>query len=189
MSAQTANALQSTKVVTGKCRASYVNVFHPRLNELNGKEEYSMVLLVPKTDQQTVAKLQGAIEAAKQLKWSAKVPPGVQSPVHDGDGERPNGGPYGDECHGHWVINVKSNRRPGIVDAQLNDVIDTGEFNSGDYCRVSLSAFGYDNARKGVSFGLNNIQVLERGEPLGGSASRPEDDFGPVAVANDASPW
>jgi len=187
MSAQPAPA--SRKVVTGKCRASYVNVFQPRRNELSGKDEYSMVLLVPKSDTGTVAKLKGAIESAKADKWGAKIPPGVRNPVNDGDGERPNGGPYGEECFGHWVLNVKSNRRPGIVDASLQDVINPDDFGSGDYCRASLNAFAYDNASKGVSFALNNIQVLERGDSLGGSASRPEDDFEAVGAANEASPW
>lgn len=189
MSAQAAEAQGTTKVITGKCRASYVNVFQPRQNELSGKEEYSMVLLIPKSDTQTVANLKAAIEVAKVNKWGNKIPPGVQSPVHDGDGERPNGGLYGEECQGHWVLNIKSSRRPGIVDANVQPIMSQDDFGSGDYCRVSVNAFAYDNARKGVSFGLNNIQVLEKGESLGGSSARAEDEFGPVAAANESSPW
>jgi hypothetical protein len=183
--------MNSTKVVTGECRASYVNVFKPRLNELNGKEEFSMVLLVPKSDAATVQKLKDAIAQAKADKWQAKVPPGVQSPVHDGDGEKPNGGVYGDECHGHWVINLKSKSRPGIVDKAMRDVIDPNAFVSGDYCRVSINAYGYDQARKGVAFGLNNIQVTRKGEPLS-SRSSAADDFGgsgQSAVSDDDIPF
>lgn len=177
----------STKVVTGKVRASYVNAFQPRLNELSGKEEYSLTLLVPKEDKDTSAKLKSAMEAAIAAKWNGKTPAGLQKPVHDGDGEKPNGGEYGEECRGHWVLNVKSNKRPGIIDAAMNDVIDPNEFVSGDYCRVSLGAYAYDNMRKGVSFGLNNIQVLAKGDPLGGTRSRPQDDF--TAVASQVEDW
>lgn len=176
----------NTKVVTGRARASYANVFNARLNELNGKEEYSLTVLIPKEDKETSAKLKAAMEAAIANKWPNKPPAGLQKPVHDGDGEKPNGGEYGEECRGHWVLNVKSNKRPGIIDANMNDVIDPNEFVSGDYCRVSLGAYAYDNLRKGVSFGLNNIQVLAKGDPLGGTRSRPQDDFQPVsAVVED----
>lgn len=187
MTAQTASKTAPTKVITGKVRASYVSVFHPRLNELSGNEEFSMALLIPKSDTDTIGKLRAAIGAAKENKWGSRVPPGVQDPIHDGDGSKPNGGEYGEECRGCWVLNVKSKQRPGIVDANVQTVIDPNEFVSGDYCRVSLNAYAYDNIRKGVSFGLNNIQVLAKGEPLGGSVSA-EIEFGAAPSAND-EPW
>lgn len=180
-----------TKVVTGKVRGSYVHVFQPRLNELSGKEEFSMTLLIPKSDKDTVGQLKTAVEDAIRRKWGDKRPPGLQMPIHDGDGEKPNGGPYGEECVDHWVLNVKSNRKPGVVDANVRPVIDPTAFVSGDYCRVSLNAYAYDNKRKGVGFGLNNVQVLERGDPLGGGSS-PESDFGPAsndATGGDDVPW
>ena len=166
------------KVVTGVVRGSYVNVFKPRLNELNGKEEYSMTILIPKEDTETLGKLRGAMNAALQAKWPNKAPSGIQKPLHDGDGEKPNGGEYGEECAGHWVMNIKSSRRPGIIDVDMNDVLDPDEFVSGDYCRVSINAYAYDNMRRGVAFGLNNIQVVERGDPLGGNNTSAQEDFG-----------
>lgn len=50
---------------------------------------------------------------------------------------------------------------------------------SGDYGRVSMNAYGYDQkGNKGVAFGWNNAQFLEKGEPLG--RARAEDDFDAV---------
>lgn len=184
----------STRVVTGKVRCSYVNVFEARLNEQNGKMEFGMVVLVPKSDTATVAKLKAAMDAAVAGKWPQKVPPGLQKPIHDGDGAKPNGGEYGEECKGHWVINVKSKERPGIVDAARNPIMDKSQFKSGDYARVSLNAYAYDNKRIGVAFGLNNIQVIESGESLSGR-TRPEDDFddygeaGAPAAQAANNPW
>ena len=175
-----------TKVTTGKCRASYDNVFTARLNELSGKEEFSLTLLIPKSDKATVSSLASAMNAAISSKWPNKVPSGINKPLHDGDGEKPNGGEYGEECQGHWVLNVKSSRRPGIIDGNMQDVIDPNEFVSGDYCRVSLGAYAYDNIKKGVSFGLNNIQVLAKGDPLGGTRAKAQDDFAPAGKADDA---
>ena len=61
------------------------------------------------------------------------------------------------------------------------------DFVSGDYGRVSVTAWAYDTAgNTGVSFWLNNIQLLEKGESLGGKSSA-ADDFGIAkpAVTND----
>ena len=146
-----------------------------------------MVVLLPKKDKSTKAKLDAAIDAAIDVKWPNGPPKGLMKPVHDGDGQRPRGGDYGRECKGHWVINVKSQRRPGVVDADMDEVIEASEFESGDYCKVSLNAYGYDvSGNKGVSFGLNNVMVMEKGEPLG-NVSTPEDDFG--ADAGDDEDW
>lgn len=178
---------QPTRLITGTVRCSYVHVFEPRKNELSGKDEYSMTLLIPKTDRDTLAKMRAAAEAAIAAKWGAKPPQHLQSPIHDGDGGKPNGGPFPEECAGHWVVNVKTNERPGIVDAAVAPVLDRKEFMSGDYARVSLNAYAYDNKRIGVAFGLGNIQVIRKGEPLSGRA-RAEDEFGPVEGAAPVAP-
>lgn len=176
MSAQPKPAA-STKVVTGRVRASYVNVFEPRRNELSGKDEYSMMLLIPKSDTATVTALRAAFQAAIAAKWGAKPPPALRLPLRDGDAEHPDEDPY----VGHWFCNVKSSQRPGVVDAQVQDVIDPVAFVSGDFCRVSVNAYAYDQkGNRGVALGLNNVQVLGRGEPLS-SRARAQDDFGAVA--------
>lgn len=163
----------SKKVVTGKVRGSYVNVFRPRMNDMNGKDEYSMAILIPKTDSATVGKIKAAIEEAKKDKFASKTPSNFRSPLRDGDEERPDDEAYA----GHYFMNLKSQNRPGIVDKERQEVIDSDAFISGDYCRVSMNAYAYDvNGNRGVSFGLGNVQVLEKGDPLT-SRARAEDDF------------
>ena len=179
----------ATKVVTGRVRGSYVSVFTPRAVlddggnprlDSSGKPvmEYSMVVLLPKSDKATYAKLEAAAEAAMETKtWDRGIKPkDMMECIHDGDGERPNGGSYGPEAAGHWVFNVKSKYQPGIIDRNRQEVIEPRDFQSGDYCKVALNAYGYTvKGRRGISFGLNNVMVLEKGEPLGG-ASRAEDE-------------
>jgi len=161
------------KVITGKVRGSYVNVFKPRLNEMNGQEEYGMTLLIPKTDAMTVKSINDAIADASKKKWNGKTPPILRLPLRDGDAEKGNDANYA----GMYFMNVKAKQRPGVVDKNLQQVMDSSEFMSGDYCRVSINAFAYEQkGNKGVSFGLNNIQVLEKGVPLG-NWTRPEEDF------------
>ena len=48
-------------------------------------------------------------------------------------------------------------------------ILDANQIVSGDYVRVSVNAFAYDNKSKGVSFGLNAVQLGRKGEPLGSS--------------------
>ncbi len=48
--------------------------------------------------------------------------------------------------------------KPGAVDAHGHDILGSQDIVSGDYGRVSLNAYAYDQAgNKGVSYGLNNI--------------------------------
>ena len=54
-----------TKTITGKVRLSYVNVFKPRAQEEGQEPKYSVCVLIPKSDKDTVAKVKAAIEAAK----------------------------------------------------------------------------------------------------------------------------
>ena len=171
----------ATRLVTGVVRASYVNVFKPREtrnDDGSTKKQYSIALLIPKGDTQTMKALKAAAEAAKEKKWGGKPPSGLKMPWHDGDGDKPNGGEYGPECKGHWVVNANANveNPPKVVDRQVRPILDPAGFKSGDYCHVSLNLFGYDNKRKGVGVGLGNIQLVRSGEPLG-SQRAPEDDF------------
>jgi len=163
----------SKKVVTGKVRGSYVNIFRPRMNDMNGKDEYSMTILIPKEDKTTIAKINAAIEESKKEKFGDKTPAKFKAPLRDGDEERPE-----DEAYkGHYFLNLKSQNQPGIVDKDRQEVLDDKEFISGDYCRVSMNSYAYDvNGNKGVAFGLGNVQILAKGQPLTGRA-RAEDDF------------
>lgn len=168
-----------TKVVTGRVRFSYVNVFQPRAVEEGQEPKYSVSILIPKSDTQTLAKIQRAIEAAKKQGlslWGGKVPANLKLPLRDGDVDRPEDEAYA----GHYFINATSKMKPGIVDANLNEIIDSTEFYSGCYGRASINFYPFNKAgNRGIAAGLNNLQKLADGDFLGGR-SRPEDDFEPV---------
>ncbi|MCQ4638655.1 DUF2815 family protein, partial [Anaerovorax odorimutans] len=161
----------------------------------SGQEpKYSCTILVPKTDTATKARIDAAIEAAKQdgaqSKFGGTVPPILAIPVHDGDGTRPSDGmPFGEECKGHWVFTASSKQAPQIVDAGVNPIIDQTEVYSGMYARVSVNFFAYNsNGRKGIGCGLNNVQKLADGEPLGGRTTAAEDFGAPSGAMAPATP-
>lgn len=176
----------TTKVVTGRVRLSYAWLDEPRTPKDNpsGEPKYSVSLLIPKTDVKTVEALKAAQEVAIAAKWP-KRPAKIATTMHDGDGVREKTGEaYGPECHGHWVMSVATKSKPGMVDKDCVPILEKNVIRSGDYARVSLNAYAYDaNGNRGVSFGLNNVQKLADGEPLGASRTRAEDDF--TAVEED----
>ncbi|WPS86491.1 DUF2815 family protein [Brevibacillus halotolerans] len=178
------------RVITDKVRLSFVHLFTPRANphSPNSEPKYSCTVLIPKSDFATKQRIDSAINAAIQeavgSKWSGVRPPFIPLPIHDGDGVRPSDGmPFGEECRGHWVLTAssKADRKPDVVDINLNPIINQSEIYSGVYARVSLRFFGYVNAgKKGIGCGLGNVQKLEDGQPLSGSVSAAS-DFGTPA--------
>jgi len=179
----------STKVVTGTVRFTYFSALSARKNEMNGKEEFSTQVLVPKSDTETVKALKAAAKAALDAKFGDKIPPKIKSPLRDGDTEtKGDGSLLGDEYKGHFFFNAKAQKKPGAVDSNGNDLIGKDDIVSGDFGRLSLNAYAYDQAgNRGVSFGINHIMLEKKGTPLGIAKSSAADDFGIKVSAKSAA--
>lgn len=177
----------STRVVTGKCRFVYCSVMSARKNEMNGKDEFSTQVLVPKTDTETVTALKAAAKEALAAKFGDKIPKNVRNPLRDGDTEtKTDGSALGKEYAGCYFFNTKSTNKPGAVDANGQDLLGSNDIVSGDYGRVSLNAYAYSQAgNNGVSFGLNNVMLVSKGEALGGARPSAAADFG---ISKSAAP-
>ena len=166
---------KAIKVVTGKVRFSYAHVFTPQASQEGGTPKYSVSIIIPKSDTETINKINKAIEQAKEENkavWGGTVPKGLKGGLRDGDEEKD------DPAYANsYFINANSSQKPGVVDADLNAILDASEFYSGCYGRASISFFAYNSTgSKGVGCGLNNVQKLEDGEKLGGASSA-SDDF------------
>jgi len=169
------------KVITGRdTRWSYANVWEPKAIN-GGTPKYSVSLIIPKSDTETVAKIKAAIQAAYEegetkLKGNGRTVPqlsALKTPLRDGDAERPDDPAYANA----WFVNANSATAPGIVDAARQEIIDRSEVYSGVYGRASINFYAFNsNGNKGIACGLNNLQKIADGEPLGGK-SRAEDDF------------
>ncbi len=164
-----------TKVITGKTRFSYANVWEPK--SINGGEEkYSVSLIISKDDTRTVNDIVNAIEAAKEEgkeKLGGKIPENLKTPLRDGDIERPEDEAYNNS----YFLNASSKDKPEIVDKNVKPILDQGEVYSGCYGRASITFYAFNsNENKGIACGLGNLQKLSDGEPLSGR-SRAEDEF------------
>lgn len=177
---------EATNVTTGEVRLSYVHLFKPYAYQAGQEERYQVTVLVPKTDGTTMARMNAAIEAAKQRgvsdKWNGQSPPILATPVHDGDGVRPSDGTaFGPECKGHWVFtaSAKADYPPEVVDKMGNPIINQSEVYSGMYGRVNVTFFPYAfGGKKGIGCSLGPVQKLRDGESLGGSAPTAAQAFG-----------
>ena len=162
-----------TQITTGRVRFSYVNAFEPKLMPDGQSEKYSVTLLIPKSDKQTLDKINAAIEAAKEVfkqkKPGKKLPANLSTTLHDGDDVKDNGEEYGPECKGCMVMSVSSRNKPVIVYSDKTPMTEPSELYSGCYGRAVLNFYVYDTAGKiGVTAGLNGLMKLEDGEPLAG---------------------
>lgn len=180
MSNSTTKLVNPMKVITGKdTRWSYANVWEAK--SINGgTPKFSVSLIIPKSDTVTVQKIKAAIQAAYEegqvkLKGNGRsVPPltAIKTPLRDGDTERPDDPAYANS----YFINANSATAPGIVDADCNPILIRSEVYSGVYGRASINFYAFNsNGNKGIACGLNNLQKLRDGEPLGGKSSAASD--------------
>ena len=168
-----------TQVTTGEVRISYEHLLKAYAQQPGAEPKFSATLLIPKSDVGTKQRIDAAIQAAIAEgvagKWNGARPPQPPTPVYDGDGLRPNGEMFGEECKGHWVMTANSKQQQEIVDMQMNPIFDSTQVYSGMYARVVINFFAYNAAgKKGIGCGLGPVQKTRDGEPLGGRMTAAE---------------
>lgn len=167
------------KLMVGKVRFSYANVHTPTSVD-NEEPAYSVCLLIPKIDKKMkesvdkVVKL--ALEEGKKSKWAGKIPPNLKLPLHDGDAEKPDDPNYA----GHWFINARNKRKPGILvrnpTTKTNEeLINKEDFYSGCYGYATVVFFAFNKKSNGIGASLQNLLKTADGERLAGGATAEED--------------
>jgi len=162
-----------SNTITPVFRLAFPAVFKAKLNKMNEKEEYSLVALFKKGEDLT--KLKQAAEAAVIKKWPNELPDSIRSPFRDqadrkGTGYEP----------GAIFMTLKSQEKPGVVDQNVEEIIDTSQVYAGCWCKASINAYAYDQkGNKGVAFGLVNLQKVSDGDPIS-SRTRATDDFAAI---------
>lgn len=167
--------MSSTKVITGKVRFSYAHVFEPQAIEEGQEKKYSVSILIPKEDKVTLKKIDDAIKTASEegkAKLGGKIPKTLKIPLRDGDVEREDDENYA----GMMFVNANSSRKPGVVDENLDPIMEKEDFYSGCFGRASVNFYAFNvSGNKGIACGLNNLQKLADGERLSGGPSAEED--------------
>lgn len=168
-------------------RLSYAHVWEPQpAREADREPKYATSIIIPKSDAAQIKKIEAAIEALLKTegpaKFGGKVPPrgSLKLPLRDGDTERD------DEAYQDAMfLNASSKTRPGIVDQNVEPILDRDEIYSGVYVNISIELYLFKvNGNRGVACGLGNIQKVRDGEALGGGAIKAESEF---AVVDDGA--
>ena len=173
----------SPMITTPLCRISFPSLHKKAINKDGSEGKFEVTMLFPKdTD---LAEIRKAAGDALIAKWpdKDKRPKGLHNPVNDGDEKSWDG------YEGCFYIKAKTNRRPTVRDHNNKDVVDVeGEAYGGRWAKCKIHAYGYDNVTKGVSFGLDGVQLLSHDEAFGGGGPVDFDDVKIEAPAggNDA---
>lgn len=153
-------------LVTPEFRVAYPKVFKAERNDLNGNDEFSLVALFQKNTD--LSALKKAVKDAAVAKFGDKLPPNLRSPIRDGEEKRREDGSLPAGYEDAFFVNMKCQKRPGVVDASLQDIIDDSEFYGGCYARAQVHVAAYDQkGNKGVGIYLNNVQKLRDGDAFG----------------------
>lgn len=180
-----------TQIVTPVLRCAFPFLLEKqRPMDDKGEGKYSVVLLIPKTAEyaEFVKELRRLCALVATRRWGpdkSEWPEGLRNPIRDGDTKKKTQG-----YEGNWFVTCTANDQPGFVDQNLNNVIDKNLLKGGDYIRAQINAFAYPapSAKRamnsGVSFGVNHVQYVKRGERFSG---RPEtkDVFEKIAAGSE----
>lgn len=196
-----------TRVVTDPVVSfAYAHVFEPYAYRPTSPAKYSVTVLIPKTEEETIkavnAAIDEAIDQAVKTKWNGHKPPYLNHPLHDGDAEKDT--EKNPEFKGMMFINAKLSPREGFDDKpqvvnKYGEPIGSDEFYSGCIGAIALNFYGYEfGGQKGVSTNFTAVMKSEDGTRLGGSGSgrlSANDAFGDLYVTkeepefNPENPW
>lgn len=165
-------------IILENVKVSYVQLLEPKEN-LSGNLAYSCCILVDKEDKSNLARIDAAIQKAimkgKSSIWGGKKPSFRYQPKRDGDAELESGDREGDEYKNVFFINpsMQAKRgKPGVVDENLQPILDIDKIYSGCFCNVEVNPFPFKNSGNcGVGWGLNNVMFVEDGDRLDGRRS------------------
>lgn len=147
-----------------------------------GEAKYQITVLIPKTANIDVLKAAANDVATEKF---GKKATSIRSPFRK-TAEKDSLADIAEEFP--FYITARSKDRPGVVGPNGKTVDDPEQVYSGRWARVSIQAFAYDQrGNKGVSFGLQNVQLLDQDDPLavGGSRVSAESEFEAVEGAGD----
>lgn len=176
----------NSRITVGPGRFSYAHVWQPYSGQSGDQPaKYQVAFLIPKKDKKTIAKVNAAIEEAKQRgktsKWNNKVPSKLEISFRDGDEERPDDPNYA----GMMYVVAKSDRKPSIFDRNQNEIIDQDEFYSGCTGFLMCDWFPYAGQKNGVACGLLAVVKTKNTEPFGAAKPTVEDVFADIDIEDD----
>lgn len=163
-----------------ECRV-YCRISYAHLIETDKNDNYSVSLLIPKSDTKTLTAIKKAIEAAivdgksklanREGAINRKM---LKLPLRDAAEE----GKTGEDYKNMMFFNAKSKRRPQVVDRHKQGIFDSDGIYSGCYCNVMVNFYAFAaEGNKGIAASLGNVQKVKDGDKLGYGGTTADSDF------------
>lgn len=109
--------------------------------------------------------------------WSPKP---IKMPLRGGDAKRSDNQANANTC----FINANSANTPGMIDANLQPIIEHFCVYSSLYGHTSINFYAFNkNYDKNITYRLKNLRLIREGEPLGSCASE-ESGFASLSADN-----
>ncbi|BAK80970.1 DUF2815 family protein [Candidatus Arthromitus sp. SFB-rat-Yit] len=152
----------STEVITGRVCFDDVNIWKDKAINVDNFE-YSVCLLIPKSDGKTLSDIRKAIENAKKIGINIldnKLNLNIESPLKDGLEKSK------DEIYkGCYFINAININQPVILDKFNKPINNKEEFYNGCYGYASINFYAFnDNVNKGITCKINTIIKTDDGD-------------------------
>lgn len=178
----------SGNIITPMFRGAYLAFFEARgvKNDANSKKKFSVAMLFPAGTNFDL--LKKAISDVAKEKWGAKADDVLRKQqnsdkrIFKDQGESDAAG-FEDGC---IYLQASNEKKPGLVGRKagpdgktLVEITDPEAVWSGDYFLATIRPFAWEHpvGGKGVSLSLQNVQLLKKGDRLGGGRTSPSDEF------------
>lgn len=156
----------ATRLVTPVCRLAFPALFTPRPTVRGGTDEkYQATILIPpdvSLDPFRAAMKAAAIAEFGDLDGISREKLPIKTCA-----SKTNLAGYEEGWH---FINTKSQFQPDVVDQKVDPIIQQDLIYAGCWCRFSIHAYAWSHPTggKGVSFGLDAVQLIREGDRLDG---------------------
>ena len=161
---------------------SFPRVFTPRPRAQGGEPVYQVNLLFDKASQATpeFAALRRAVSVLIDETWGKDKhqDKAFVSKLRNPFRKCAEKSYKGYDIEGGVYIAPWTKTRPGVVNAQRQEITVPDDVWAGQLARATVAPFAYDNSgNKGVSFALNNLQICRTDMPRLDGRTAAEDDF------------
>lgn len=150
-------------------RLAFCHLFEPWAGDGGGEPRYQAALIFD-----PVAQKSPEYQALKQAVFDCGIAEWGEAKMRDGNFFKTLRMPFraaGEKDYegfeeGFTWINPRSKNRPGVVDARRQDITVPDDVWSGQLARFFVNPFAYEvHGNRGVSFGLNHVQITRRDMP------------------------
>lgn len=169
-----------TNMITGVGQFQWVFIDKPRVNKKDPSKDpkYTLTFVFDKSEanKAKLEQMQSCVNDALEKHFGSKKPAKFKNPIKDGDVETDSNGHV--RYPGCYFLEAKNSTKPGLVDAERNEIIEPNSVWSGCKGKISVGFRAFDvDGSKGVTVYLNNIMLTDNSAPKQSGRKDAAEDF------------